>query len=527
MSRERILEVVLTMLGAVLLLIASVGKHPYGFYMLLRLVITVGAVYWAWRVYKARLRAWTWIFVAVALLLNPFLPIRMQRAQWQPIDLCLGVLLIGWSGYWLFRKRPREFEVRRLAQEKAKEINGAHQVLSDPQKRRLYDQQLDAYQQTRAPQQETPTSSQDGQAYQWPLYSIAWTAVCLLLVGGLLLPVSSLDDTSWVVIVLFLMILAGIQAWYTDSTLYRIAWTAVCLLLGVGFSLAVSSSDSGLGLIVVSAMAFGSFVSAALLWSRAISKVLSKIGITTFARQAMVTGALIICAIHGLDSIGSVAARSSTPENQLRTSVSGTSAALRKAAEQGDAHAQYDLGVLYYEEWEGHGLPQDDTQAAFWCRTIRAWRTWINSADPYNRRYTQAVFWYRKAAEQGDADAQDALGNLYYDGHGPLSMQLIMYGHNGQCAQAALWYRKAAEQGDADAQLSLGYLYDDGQGVPQDYAEAYFWYDLAAAGAQDASASNQVAKFRDEAASHLTPADLSHEQERVQKWVQAHPAKPQ
>jgi hypothetical protein len=103
MSRERILEVVLTMLGAVLLLIASVGKHPYGFYVVLRLVITVGAVYWAWRVYKVGLRAWTWVFVAVALLLNPFFPIRMQRAQWQPIDLCLGILLIGWSGYWLFR----------------------------------------------------------------------------------------------------------------------------------------------------------------------------------------------------------------------------------------------------------------------------------------------------------------------------------------------------------------------------------------------------------------------------------------
>jgi len=45
MSRGRILEVVLTMVGAVLLLIASAGKQPYGFYMVLRLVITVGAVY--------------------------------------------------------------------------------------------------------------------------------------------------------------------------------------------------------------------------------------------------------------------------------------------------------------------------------------------------------------------------------------------------------------------------------------------------------------------------------------------------
>ena len=105
MNRGRSLEVVLTILGALLLLIAAAGKHPYGFYMVLRLVITVGAVYWAWRVHKVGLRAWTWMFATIALLLNPFLPIRMQRAQWQPIDLCLGILLIGWSGYWLVRKR--------------------------------------------------------------------------------------------------------------------------------------------------------------------------------------------------------------------------------------------------------------------------------------------------------------------------------------------------------------------------------------------------------------------------------------
>jgi hypothetical protein len=37
MNSERILEVVLTVLGAVLLLIAAAGKHPYGFYMVLRL----------------------------------------------------------------------------------------------------------------------------------------------------------------------------------------------------------------------------------------------------------------------------------------------------------------------------------------------------------------------------------------------------------------------------------------------------------------------------------------------------------
>jgi hypothetical protein len=46
--------------------------------------------------------------------------------------------------------------------------------------------------------------------------------------------------------------------------------------------------------------------------------------------------------------------------------------------------------------------------------------------------------------------------------------------------QAAAWYRKAAEQGNADAQFNLGYLYDKGQGVPQDYAQAAAWYRKAA-----------------------------------------------
>jgi hypothetical protein len=40
--------------------------------------------------------------------------------------------------------------------------------------------------------------------------------------------------------------------------------------------------------------------------------------------------------------------------------------------------------------------------------------------------------------------------------------------------------KKAAEQGDARAQNSLGQMYVSGQGVPQDYKEALKWFRLAA-----------------------------------------------
>ena len=107
MNRRRFQETAFTALGAVLLLVAAFGKYPYGFYMVLRLVITVGAVFWAWRVYQVGLRGWTWAFAAVALLMNPLLPIRMQRAQWQPIDLWICILLFGWSAYWLISGRSK------------------------------------------------------------------------------------------------------------------------------------------------------------------------------------------------------------------------------------------------------------------------------------------------------------------------------------------------------------------------------------------------------------------------------------
>ena len=81
-------------------------------------------------------------------------------------------------------------------------------------------------------------------------------------------------------------------------------------------------------------------------------------------------------------------------------------------------------------------------------------------------------------------------------------------------------------QGFAPAQHNLGVLYHNGQGVPRDYAEAYFWSDIAAAGKLDASLAEVAAKSRDESASHLTPADQYRVQQKVRKWFEAHQAKP-
>ena len=112
----------------------------------------------------------------------------------------------------------------------------------------------------------------------------------------------------------------------------------------------------------------------------------------------------------------------------------------RKAAEQGNANAQYNLGWCYRN---GRGVTQD---------------------------YNESVRWYRKAAEQGDADAQNDLGWCYETGRG------VTQDYN----EAVRWYRKAAEQGHAYAQSNLGLCYANGRGVTRSRSDAVYWYRKAA-----------------------------------------------
>lgn len=112
----------------------------------------------------------------------------------------------------------------------------------------------------------------------------------------------------------------------------------------------------------------------------------------------------------------------------------------RKAAEQGNAEAQYFLGLMYYR---GQGISQD---------------------------FTKAAYWYRKAAKQGNAKAQYPLGKMYYLGRG-VSRNFVL---------ATQWYSKAAEQGIIDAQYVTGVMYYRGQGVSKNFIQAAQWYRKAA-----------------------------------------------
>jgi TPR repeat protein len=147
-------------------------------------------------------------------------------------------------------------------------------------------------------------------------------------------------------------------------------------------------------------------------------------------------------------------------------------------ADQGDAQAQFNLALMYYE---GEGVPQD---------------------------YAEAIKWFRKGAEQGLAAAQYNLALMYYEGEGVPQ----------DYAEAIKWFRKAAEQGLAAAQFTLALMYATGQGVPQDYVESYVWNSLAAASGFEDAIHN-----RDIVAKQLSPADLGAAKKRAAKLFEEIP----
>ncbi len=113
--------------------------------------------------------------------------------------------------------------------------------------------------------------------------------------------------------------------------------------------------------------------------------------------------------------------------------------------------------------------------------------------------YAEAVKCYRKAAEQGHAAAQNALGFCYRYG----------LGVEQNDTESVKWYKKSAEQGNANAQYNLGTCYLNGRGVDQNYSEAVKWYKEAANnGNEDARVKLEEINKKDPARGDMSAEDM-------------------
>lgn len=94
---------------------------------------------------------------------------------------------------------------------------------------------------------------------------------------------------------------------------------------------------------------------------------------------------------------------------------------------------------------------------------------YVNRTDFLND-YQRAMRWYQKAAAQGNANAMHNIGVLHDKG----------WGVRQDFKEAARWYRQAADLGFADALYNIGVMHEYGQEQPQDYEKARQYYLMAA-----------------------------------------------
>ena len=147
-------------------------------------------------------------------------------------------------------------------------------------------------------------------------------------------------------------------------------------------------------------------------------------------------------------------------------------------AKNGDKEAQYNLGNSYF--YGKDGMPLDLEKGAEWYEKAAsqgnpdaeyAYGICLETGKGVSAHDRKARQWIEQAANHGNIDAIVKLAEYNYKGFGANNKDLDM---------AAMLYEKAANLGNAKAQNNLGNLYLKGEGVKKKFKKALYYWNLAA-----------------------------------------------
>ena len=172
----------------------------------------------------------------------------------------------------------------------------------------------------------------------------------------------------------------------------------------------------------------------------------------------------------------------------------------RKAAEQGYAVAQYNLGEMYAT---GRGVLQDYVTAYAWANITQA--NGIKGALKFKSRLEKKMTADQIA--EGKKLSREMLEK---------NPKLLRAPKDDR--EAVKRHRKAAEQGNAMAQLTLGVMYYKGEGVLKDYVTAYAWWNIAAA-----NGNANAKKVKPILAKQMTADQIAKAEELVKEMLKKNP----
>lgn len=144
----------------------------------------------------------------------------------------------------------------------------------------------------------------------------------------------------------------------------------------------------------------------------------------------------------------------------------------KDASYQGSELADYKLAEIYLKDKKN----QDSQTKALELLTKSANAGYSVAqqklGEIYSRqkKYEKSIYWYKRAASNGNVTSQYSLGVFYLKG---LGTQKNIY-------KSTEFFIKAAKSGNVDAQYSLAIRYLNGDGIEKNYVEAAKWLERAA-----------------------------------------------
>lgn len=76
----------------IFLLLLALLPMPYGYYTLVRICICLYSAFLAYKSWQKNIQLWMWIFIVIAVLFNPIIPIYLSRELWAIIDIVVAIV---------------------------------------------------------------------------------------------------------------------------------------------------------------------------------------------------------------------------------------------------------------------------------------------------------------------------------------------------------------------------------------------------------------------------------------------------
>ena len=152
----------------------------------------------------------------------------------------------------------------------------------------------------------------------------------------------------------------------------------------------------------------------------------------------------------------------------------------KRAAQRGNAQAQYDLGLMYAT---GNGVVKNEALALMWF--TRASENNFSKTAPVKKvvnmrkkvvmtrsveGVSQKFMFARNAAARGNSRAQFDLAMMYRNGEGVRKNDLLAFNY----------FHKAARNNSVEAKFQMGLSFAQGKGVRKHMQLAKYWFKLAA-----------------------------------------------